>query len=39
MSYSEILEDYPKLTMADIMAVLEYVADRERRTEVVKISA
>ena len=39
MRYSEILEDYPKLTMEDIMAVLEYVADRERRTEVVKISA
>ena len=39
MKYEEILEDYPKLTMEDIFAVLQYVADRERRTEVVKISA
>ena len=39
MSYEEILEDYPKLKQEDIFAVLRYVADRERRTEVVRISA
>ena len=39
MSYDEILEDYPKLTLEDIFAVLRFVADRERQIEMVKISA
>ena len=39
MSYDEILEDYPKLTLDDIFASLQYAADREHRTTLVKISA
>jgi len=39
MSYDEILEDYPKLTRNDIFASLQYAADREHRTTLVKISA
>lgn len=39
MSYDEILEDYPKLTRHDIFASLQYAADREHRTTLVKISA
>jgi uncharacterized protein (DUF433 family) len=39
MSYDEILEDYPKLTLEDIFAVLKFVANRERQTEMVQISA
>lgn len=39
MSYDEILEDYPKLTLNDIFAALQYAADREHRTTLVKISA
>ena len=39
MSYDEILEDYPKLTLNDIFASLQYAADREHRTTLVKISA
>jgi len=40
MSYDEVLEDYPKLTHNDILASLQYAADREHRTStLVKISA
>ena len=39
MSYDEILEDFPKLTLNDIFASLQYAADREHKTTVVKISA
>ncbi|MEA2028994.1 MAG: DUF433 domain-containing protein [Campylobacterota bacterium] len=39
MRYEEILEDYPKLTQQDILASLQYAADREHRTTLVKISA
>ena len=39
MSNTEILEDYPKLTLNDIFASLQYAADREHRTTLVKISA
>jgi len=39
MSYEEILEDYPKLTQQDILASLQYAADREHKTTLVKISA
>ena len=35
----EILEDFPKLTLQDIFASLQYAADREHRTTLVKISA
>jgi len=39
MSYDEILEDFPKLTLNDIFASLKYAADREHKTTLVKISA
>ena len=39
MTYDDILEDYPKLTINDIFASLQYAADREHRTTLVKISA
>ena len=32
MSYDEILEDFPSLTRKDILASLEYAAERERQT-------
>jgi uncharacterized protein (DUF433 family) len=31
MSYAEILDDFPELTQADIIACLEFAADREHR--------
>jgi len=39
MSYDEILRDYPKLSIEDIFASLQYVADREHKTTSVRISA
>jgi len=39
MTYEEILEDFPKLTINDIYAALQYAADREHKTTLVKISA
>ncbi len=39
MSNEEILEDFPKLTLQDIFASLQYAADREHRTTLVKLSA
>jgi len=39
MTYDEILIDYPKLTINDIFASLQYAADGEHRTTLVKISA
>ena len=39
MSYDEVLEDFPKLTLNDIFASLKYAADREHKTTLVKISA
>lgn len=30
MSHAEILDDFPELTEADIIACLEFAADRER---------
>jgi len=39
MTYDEILEDYPKLVLDDIFASLQYAADREHKTVLVKISA
>lgn len=35
MTYEEILEDFPYLTLEDILACLSYAADRERQTLVV----
>lgn len=32
MTYEEILEDFPYLTREDILASLEYAAERERHT-------
>lgn len=32
MSYEEILEDFPYLTQEDILACLEYAAEREKAT-------
>lgn len=32
MSYDEILEDFPYLTKEDILASLEFAAERERHT-------
>lgn len=32
MSETDILDDFPELTIADIRAALAYAADRERRT-------
>lgn len=35
MTYDEILEDFPYLTQADILACLSYAADRERITMTI----
>ncbi|MFN0175359.1 MAG: DUF433 domain-containing protein [Saprospiraceae bacterium] len=35
MSISEILDDFPKLTEADIMAVLAYAAEAEKTKLIV----
>ena len=32
MTYEEVLEDFPDLTREDILASLEFAADRERAT-------
>lgn len=32
MTYEEVLEDFPYLTREDILASLEFAAERERRT-------
>jgi len=36
MTYAEILEDFPYLTQADILACLQYAADRERQALTVQ---
>jgi len=36
MTHSEILEDFPYLTEADIRACLSYAADREKALMIVK---
>ena len=38
MTYDEVLEYYPKLTLDDIFASLKYVADKEHKTTLVKLS-
>jgi len=35
MSHQEIIDDFPELTEEDILACLEYAADRERRLVTV----
>ncbi len=35
MSFEEILEDFPHLTMEHLRAALAFAADSERRTKVV----
>ena len=35
MTYEEILEDFPYLTREDILACLNYAADREQQTLIV----
>ena len=32
MSFSDILEDFPELTQEDIIAALEFAANRQQRT-------
>lgn len=39
MSISEILDDFPKLTEADIMAVLAYAAETEKTKLIVAQAA
>lgn len=39
MSYQEILDDFPYLTQADILACLKYVAVRERSVMTIPTSA
>ena len=36
MTYQEVLEDFPYLTKADILACLSYAADREQKTLLVQ---
>ena len=36
MTHQEILEDFPDLEEADILACLAYAADRERTVEVIR---
>lgn len=35
MTYEEILNDFPYLTMEDILACLSYAAEREQQTLIV----
>ena len=37
VSSQEILEDFPELEFADILAVLSFAADRERRVHVIAV--
>jgi len=37
VSPQEILEDFPELELADILAVLSFAADRERRVHVIAV--
>ncbi len=34
MSFQEIMEDYPELTLEDIQAALAYAADREHKLRI-----
>jgi len=35
MTHQEILEDFPELELADILAVLSFAADREHRISMI----
>jgi uncharacterized protein (DUF433 family) len=37
VSSQEILEDFPELELTDILAVLSFAADRERRVHVIVV--
>jgi uncharacterized protein (DUF433 family) len=37
VSSREILEDFPELELTDILAVLSFAADRERRVHVIAV--
>ena len=37
VSPQEILEDFPELELTDILAVLSFAADRERRVHVIAV--
>lgn len=37
MSYQEILDDFPELTLEDILAVLSYAAEREHQVYRLKV--
>ena len=37
VSSQEILEDFPELELTDILAVLSFAADRERRVHVIAV--
>ena len=37
VSSQVILEDFPELELADILAVLSFAADRERRVHVIAV--
>jgi uncharacterized protein (DUF433 family) len=38
MSHQQIVDDFPELTHEDILAVLAYAADRERRVTVAAVA-
>ena len=37
MSHADILREFPYLTKEDILACLEYAADRERKAEISNV--
>lgn len=39
MTMEEILDDFPKLAMEDILACLAYAADVQKRTAILKTAA
>jgi len=39
MSFEEIMDDFPKITKEDILAVLQYAASRERKIMIVNRKA
>ena len=39
MTYEEILDEFPELTLEDILASIAFVADRKRRFALVLIDA
>jgi uncharacterized protein (DUF433 family) len=39
MTHEEIVEDFPELTVADILAALAYASHREQRTKILVAAA